>query len=125
MANAKRWMRCHNVFWGGSILSQVAPNLAWSFDASGQVAITLPINATFDIPAGDGLISVVDNGGIAAGVFFAVYGTTALLSGINASAVIGTANNLNFFYNAATATRRFENKTGSTLNLNITGIRTR
>lgn len=111
----------------GSVRSSVAPATAWAFDTSGQVLIPLAINATYDIVAADGLVSVVDNGGNAAGMFFAAYASTLLVSDIagNLGTVSGTAGKLNFFYNAGTSMRRFENKTALALSLLITTIRTR
>lgn len=115
----------------GNITPVQAPSSNWGIDFAPSTSagsfVTIANDATYDLAAGSGLVYVYDNAGNGAAQYFAFFGSTSVtnLTGGFFAATINTAGKVNFYYESGTARYRFQNKTGSTVNLFISTIRLR
>jgi hypothetical protein len=103
----------------GNFTAAGSPSAAWGFDCQGPIVI--PVNGTYDLATGSGLISILDDGGLAAGVIFFAYGMVNVIFNFTNSigGSVDTAGKLNIYYNSGTGKYRFQNKLSGTLNLFI------
>lgn len=105
-----------------------SPTTTWGFDSSGGGAVLISNNGTADLPTDfSGSIEVIDENANNAGVVMFARGSTVIISDMfgTFSNMFGTANRINFFFNAETRHYRIENKTGTAVQLWIFSRRIR
>ena len=115
----------------GSVQPKATPNALWGVDfaadgTGGANCITLANNAVYELAAGSGLVILHDEGTGRLGVFGCHHGNVGAIFNPDGFYDIAAdvAGKVNIFYNG-TDKYRIQNKTGGSVTLYVSGIRTR